>query len=223
MLFNRETPDCNHRIACSMDKCNHRGQLMLCMLMLLILPFRVLADLTVECNVGSGLNSTECGVTALATSNDTTALGNSSGASGSFSTALGVAAGASADSSTAVGTSVNTTASRASAFGAFSQGRSMNITSLGYSAGFNGGTPATDSPGAISIGSFANISPASPGAIAIGGSDDTPGNTARGAQATGENAVAIGFEARANQPGSIALGANVVAGQGPHHDGGGSG
>jgi len=50
-----------------------------------------------------------------------------------------------------------------------------------------------------------------PCAIAIGGSDGPADLVTRGAEATGENAIAIGFEAQATQPGAIALGADVVA------------
>ena len=40
------------------------------------------ADATVECNVGAGTLSTECGIGSNASGNNATAIGNSAGATG---------------------------------------------------------------------------------------------------------------------------------------------
>ena len=146
--------------------------------------------------VASGDNSTAVGTNAVANGNNATAMGASASAT-TLSTAMGAGSAA--------------TGTFASAFGYISKAESENSTSLGYATGFNGGTANTDSPGSIAIGYFANIKPASPGAIAIGGSDGPADIVTRGAEVTGENAIAIGFEAQATRPGNIAHGGFAMA------------
>lgn len=170
----------------------------------MVIPSGVQADGTAPCNTGSGIESTECGVNAEATMKRTTAVGLFAGATASLSTAVGAIARAATTNSTAVGTTTEAAAAQASALGVSARAGSANATMLGYSAGLNGGASNTDSPDSIAIGYFANISPASPRAIAIGGSDGPNIFTTRGAQAKGHNAIAIGFEARATKPGAIA-------------------
>ena len=181
------------------------------MLLLTALPPGVQADTTAPCNEGSANLSTECGVDSAATGTATTAVGNTAEATVGNSTALGYSADATNTSSTSVGAFTLASGTNSTAVGSLSYATSSNTTSLGFAAGFNGGTPVTDSPGAIALGYYANISPASPGAIAIGSSDGAYNPANRGAEATGQNAIAIGFKAKANHPGAIALGANVVA------------
>ena len=240
MPFNRGTTDTNDLSAQCMGNRKRRKQLTLWfVLSLTTLPLVTHADATAPCNVGIGPSSTECGVDASATLANATALGTQAEASGASSTALGTFATATANfagaigynaqatgissaafgrgttatatGSTSVGNQANATAAEATAIGRFARANSANSTSLGSFAVYNGNVNVTDSPGAIAIGYYANISPASPGGIAIGGTNDPVASDTIGAQATGENAIAIGFEARANQPGSIALGANVEA------------
>ena len=226
MPFNRGTTHEDDPDVQCLGKRKPRWQLMSWFVLLLITQLSVVqADATAPCNVGSGAISTECGVNASATGAGATAIGTNAIASATNSTALGLSAQATDTNATAVGrlavasenyasalgNSAIATAALSSAIGGDSQARSANATSVGYAAGYSGATAVTDSPGAIAVGYFASINPASPGAIAIGSTDDAPGISTRGAEATGENAIAIGLEAKANQAGAIALGAHTVA------------
>ena len=69
-----------------------------------------IADATADCNIGSGISSTECGVNSLASALNATSTGEDSIASSDFSTAIGTAASASVQSgTTAVGAGAITT------------------------------------------------------------------------------------------------------------------
>ena len=160
--------------------------------------------------VVSGENSTAVGTNVVVSGENSTAVGTNVVVNGNNAAAMG--AGASATTlSTAMGAGSAATGTFSSAYGYISKAESEKSTSLGYATGFNGGVANTDSPGSVAIGYFATIKPASPGAIAIGGSDGPADLVTRGAEVTGENAIAIGFEAKATQPGAIAIGADVVA------------
>lgn len=75
------------------------------------------ADATVECNVGPGAASTECGVGAAAAGLDATAIGNAATASGAEATAVGEEAAALGESSVAVGIHANATGLQSVAIG----------------------------------------------------------------------------------------------------------
>ena len=157
----------------------------------------------------SGTGSTALGASVTATAVFSTALGADADATGTSSTAVGVGTNATASDSTAVGALAFATAGSSTAVGRDAIARSGQALSLGRGAGFNSGVPVTDSPGAIAIGSYANIQATSPGGIAIGA--DTADVDFIGAEAAGAQAIAIGEEAKATAAGAIALGANVVA------------
>ena len=201
--------------------------------LLLLTPFSVYADGTPECNDGSGISSSECGTNAVATNTNATAVGRDAAASGRSATAIGAFVIANNSGSTAVGwssaaTSVATTAfgqnahavggsstalgasARASDVGSIAVGTRASAHSLGaVSVGIRAGSIVTDSPNAIAIGNRANVMPASPGAIAIGG--DSSDIDFHGANAQGKQAIAIGEDAQATADGAIAIGAKVVA------------
>ena len=140
---------------------------------------------------------------------DTDGGANSQG--NNFRLACGHNASATGTGSTAVGTDSSGDGNYSTGIGRLAKGNSKSMTALGYAAGANGNVVSTTSPSSIVIGNFANIKPNSPGAIAIGATDGPDLFSSRGAEAGGENAIAIGFEAKADAPGAIALGANVVA------------
>ena len=179
----------------------------------------VYADATAPCNNGPGESSTECGTNSTAGDDSTavgvsadaarssTAVGLEADATGNASTAVGAFTNATAFFSTAVGVSTGATAVYSTSVGVFAQARSFNSTSLGFSAGLNGGSYVTDSPFSIAIGNGSNIRPASTGAIAIGG--DWANAELIGADALGESAIALGFEAKTSANGAIAIGGDL--------------
>ena len=132
-------------------------------------------------------------------------------APGQFRLGCGNNASATGIGSSAVGTDSSANGNYSTAMGRLAKSDSKSVTSLGYAAGANGNVTNTTSPHSVVIGNWANIKPNSPGAIAIGATDGPDLFTSRGAEAGGENAIAIGFEAKADAPGAIALGPNVVA------------
>ncbi|WP_170304703.1 hypothetical protein [Croceicoccus estronivorus] len=104
------------------------------------------ADNTPECNVGAGVNSTECGADSVASGGGSTAIGGFARAEADKSTAVGVAAvagfggstavgqtaTAGAIETTAVGRSATVTSSHGSALGAASAVLATNSVALGY-------------------------------------------------------------------------------------------
>ena len=152
-------------------------------------------------------SSTAVGAFAEATAIFSTALGRSASAAGVSSTALGDAAEATANFSTAVGVLAFATATNSTAVGVAAEATSEGAVSVGYSAGSN--SPAvTDSPQAIAIGEWSNITAAAPGAIAIGG--DVDGDSI-GAQATAEGAIAIGADVVADIPHTLVTNVPILA------------
>ena len=168
----------------------------------------------------TGGNSTAIGRSASAAGDSSTALGESASAAGFATVALGQSSTAFGSTSTAVGES-SAAESSSSALGSFALARGVASTAIGRSASASGpwstavgfssdahsegavalgsrageNFPAvTDSPQAIAIGEWSNITAAAPGAIAIGG------------DVNGDNKGAI-----ATAPGAIAIGADVVA------------
>ncbi|MGI9375636.1 MAG: YadA-like family protein [Tsuneonella suprasediminis] len=89
------------------------------------------ADSTVECNVGPGINSSECGAVSVASGLASTAVGAFTKATGDKSTAVGVAADAGGDGSTAIGQTALATANNAIAVGRASTATFGNGIALG--------------------------------------------------------------------------------------------
>ena len=188
-------------------RCGQKTMLVLGVLLLMLgVMLSSQADGTAPCNVGTGMNSTECGVNATASNSSSTALGRNSTASGGSSTALGRDATASGGSSTALGRDSTASADTSTALGYFAQARSEGATSIGSRSGFNNNVAVTDSPQAIAIGHYSNITAASPGAIAIGG--DVNGDGV-GAHATAPGAIAIGADVVANKANTMSVGVPI--------------
>ena len=179
------------------------------------------ADGTAECNAGTGMFSTECGVNAFASDQFSTAVGDGSDAialgatavgtntiaNGSASTAVGNSADATAIFSTAVGNVANASANNSTAVGAIAEAESRGAVSVGFQAG-NNESSVTDSPQAIAIGERSNIAAASPGAIAIGGDVN---NDEVGALATAPGAIAIGADVVADIPHTLVTNVPILA------------
>ena len=193
-------------------------------------------DGTAECNSGSGTFSTECGVNASATANNSAAVGFLAQATATNSTAVGVVAEATATSSTAVGVGAEATASSSTAVGQGADATAISSTAVGQSAdataisstavGASAQATATNSTavgvsadarseGAVSVGFAAGFdSPVvtdSPQAIAIGKRSRinaaAPGAIAIGGDVNNDSVGAI-----ATAPGAIAIGADTTAG-----------
>ncbi|MEA3082064.1 MAG: trimeric autotransporter adhesin [Sphingomonadales bacterium] len=145
------------------------------------------ADATVDCNVGAGALSTECGIAATASGDSSTALGNTAVASGLESTATGQASTASGESSTAVGISSTASGLQSVAVGNRAQATNEDSAAFGDKAlatGFHstaiGGEAVATGAGSQAFGWRANATGAQSAAV---------GNQA---QATGTNSTALG-------------------------------
>ena len=177
----------------------------------------VFADGTVQCNVGTGSQSTECGIDATASSTNATTLGFQSKAMTSQSTAIGVDSDASGGDSTSLGYNSITRGAESIAIGSSSTARgdfaiaigSQSISnswgkiSIGQSAGKNNLLPVNDSRASIALGYLSNIGESSAGAIAIGGDSDDP--DAKGAESVAPGAIAIGMDVFNDVPNSMLI------------------
>ena len=176
----------------------------------------------------AGISSTALGFNARAIGDGSIALGRATSSPGHIATALGAFSIAAGENSVVLGRTAETypNAEGSVALGAFSEAskdkatsvgnhadsHSKGAVSLGFASGFRfGSSYAHQSPYAIAIGYHAKIMENSLGAIAIGGGFGDYAEVIRGASADGEKAIAIGHRSRANKPGAIALGADVVA------------
>ena len=195
------------------------------------------ADVTADCNTGTGVNSTECGVNASASAESSTAVGESAAATAVNTTAVGKGAQATKSTSTALGQGANATGSQTTAVGALANATAVNSSALGTGAFANGisstavgGLSVTSanfasalgngawahSVGAVSIGFLAGrISPNimvtdSPQAIVIG-NRSVVAAASPGAIAIGGDVDDDGVGATATAIGAIAIGADVVA------------
>lgn len=98
------------------------------------LPTAARADATPECNVGPGLNSTECGVDSTATGTGAVAVGNVAQATGNISAAGGQTAVASGLAATAYGSQTIASGTASTAIGHNSDATGIASTALGVSA-----------------------------------------------------------------------------------------
>ena len=131
------------------------------------------ADSSVECNIGAGSSSTECGAFASAPGDRSTALGREASAAGDFSTAVGYEASAAGNQTTALGT--------------FAETDLVGTTSVGYAANFG-----------IAVGAYSTAlgyraKTAGTNAIAIGADTGDASNV--GAEAQGDDSIVIGADA----------------------------
>lgn len=165
-----------------------------------------LADATPECNVGTGIGSTECGVDSAATADGATALGNMAVASGAISTATGQASVASATASTSYGSLSVASGIASTALGHNSDATALGSTAVGVSA-------QATAVGATSLGRISNA--AGPNSTSLGAESDATADRATAvgylSQATGVQSAAIGEAAVASGLASSALGAQAVA------------
>jgi hypothetical protein len=181
------------------------------------------ADATVECNVGTGTDSTECGVNAIATQAGGVAVGNGATAQGPsginpiFAT---VAVGFNTlahDNAVAIGNTAtarfsgtatlpNVGANSAVAIGAFAAGVGSNVIAIGTTARAGTGFTINDPDSPVEAGS--NI-------VVLGGQAESNQNNtvAVGADAevTAEFATAVGSGVRASQAGGTAFGFGAQA------------
>ena len=144
----------------------------------------------------AGTRSIALGRNAVATETDSIALGNSANAGGTRSTALGRSADAAGVNSTAVGSSTSAGGTESTALGRTANAAGERSIALGFSAdagvrsialgGFsNAGERATS----VGYGSDTGLN-----AVALGG-DSTADIDTVGAQALGDNSIAIGADA----------------------------
>ena len=132
-----------------------------------------------------GHGSVAIGVQSLAEGNFSTALGMTAKTQGTGSVAFGANARGLGKGATGIGTASQAIAQQATAIGMNSAATAQNATAIGS----GGNTPATATKATAD------------GAIAIGG------NSVKGSQATGKNAIAIGGESEASKDNAIAIGA----------------
>ncbi len=132
-----------------------------------------------------GHGSVAIGVQSLAEGNFSTALGMTAKTQGTGSVAFGANARGLGKGATGIGTASQAIAQQATAIGMNSAATAQNATAIGS----GGNTPETATKATAD------------GAIAIGG------NSVKGSQATGKNAIAIGGESEASKDNAIAIGA----------------
>jgi hypothetical protein len=161
-----------------------------------------------------GNKSVAVGTNADATSPRSTAIGYDADAFGWYSVSLGSTSNAIDANTVAVGDLSNATKNSATAVGAGSNaagekgtaiGGSSDVASIGSSAlGHGANIFSTDARGAIAIGYLSGVSGTAAGAIAIGSDSNDPDSV--GAQASAENAIAIGADAVASVANTVILG-----------------
>jgi hypothetical protein len=162
-----------------------------------------LADGTAPCNVGAGVNSTECGVGSLASGLDSTAIGQGASASATESTAIGQNTFATETGTVALGTNAVASATRAHALGRNSAATVLTATAVGANAQATG-LQATALGGGASSLYAARASGTNSVAIGAGSSGQ------EGASAVGSNSIAIGNSSSAGQSNSIAIGTSAI-------------
>ena len=189
------------------------------------------ADISPECNNGSGANSTECGslsntsngesataigASATAVALQSTAVGHGTEATDQSSTAIGYDAAATGESSSAIGASTVATDSLSTAVGDSAKALGFRAIALGASSGATeqrsiavGGTSM--SAGGVALGGFMNDD-SSPASIAIGISAEIFSNS-KGAIAIGSTAYFANDKAWASGENAMAIGYKARANQ----------
>jgi len=156
--------------------------------------------------VATGVNSTALGRDASAIGVESTALGESSSAAGFASTAVGKSASAAETASTALGNTASAAGSGSTALGYFASAAGINSTAVGRSAN-------TAGLNSIAMGRQANA--AGDFSTALGFSTSAAGtdSTALGssASAAGNSSTALGKDANAAGLSSTAIGRNASA------------